>query len=131
MSTIYFRIPLFSYFLIVPYRKIRHRGLTPEWVRWTVTGPSPAEGCFLMAGSFISGWACASPTLPGMMPFRVAFSTAPDPQRSGRVDILTHPYTTAACAAGVVTVTVGRDSLRCRCRGNRTTRQLALDCECN
>ena len=49
--------------------------------------------------------ACASPTLPGTMPFRVAISTAPDPQGSGRVDIHTHPYTTAACAAGVVTGT--------------------------
>ena len=35
-------------------------------------------------------------------------STAPDPQGSSRVDILTHPYTTAAYAARVVTVTAGR-----------------------
>ena len=34
----------------------------------------------------------------------VIVPTAPDPQGSGRVDILTHPYTTAACcAAGVAT----------------------------
>ena len=32
-----------------------------------------------------------------------SMSTAPDPQWSGRVDILTHPYTAAAYASGVVT----------------------------
>ena len=46
------------------------------------------------------------------MTFRVAISTEPDPQGTGRVDIHTHPYTTAACAAGVVTKTTDRDSLR-------------------
>ena len=48
-----------------------------------------------------------------MMPFRVAVSSAPDPQVSSRVDILTltHPYTTAARAAGVVTGT-GTDITR-------------------
>ena len=34
----------------------------------------------------------------------------PDPQGTGQVDMLTHPYTTIACAAGVVTGTAGRDS---------------------
>ena len=79
--------------------------------------------------------------------FRVAISTAPDPQGSSRVDILKHPYTTAACAAGVtaacaagvtvacaagvVTVTTRRDSSRCRYHGNRRTHQLELDCRCN
>ena len=66
-----------------------------------------------------------------MMPFRVAISTAPNPQGSGRVDILKHPYTTAVCAAGVVTGTADRDSSRYRYNGNRRTRQLALDCACN
>ena len=61
----------------------------------------------------------------------LAIFTAPDPQGSGRVDIFTHPYTTAARAAGVVTRTAGRDSSRYRFRGNGRTRQLALDCECN
>ena len=46
--------------------------------------------------------------------FRVAISTASDPQGAGRVDILTHPYTTTACAAGAVTRTAGRDSSRYR-----------------
>ena len=50
--------------------------------------PHYPEGC-------LSGW---------------LISTAPDPQGPSRVDILTHPYTTAACAAGVVTATAGRDS---------------------
>ena len=45
-------------------------------------------------------------------------STAPHPQGSGRVDILTYPYTTAACAAGVVTVTASRGSSRWRYHGN-------------
>ena len=67
----------------------------------------------------------------GKMPFRVAISTAPDPHGSGRVDILTHPYKTAACAAGVGTGTADRDSSRYRYSGNRRTRQLALDCEGN
>ena len=31
------------------------RGPTPEWVGWTVTGPSPAEGFFIMARGFVSG----------------------------------------------------------------------------
>ena len=66
------------------------------------------------------------------MAFRVASPTAPDPQGTGRVDILTHPYTTIAYAAGVVvTGTAGRDSSRCRYSGIRRTRQLALDCEDN
>ena len=72
-----------------------------------------------------------SPTLPEKMPFRVAISTAPDHHGSGRVDILTHPYKTAACAAGVGTGTADRDSSRYRYSGNRRTRQLALDCEGN
>ena len=45
---------------------------------------------------------------------------------TGRVDILTHPYTTAACAAGVVTKTTDRDSLRYTYNGTRRVRQLAL-----
>ena len=76
-----------------------------------------------MAGDFVSGRACAKPTLPRTIPFRVAISTAPDPQGLGRVDILKHPYTTIAYAAGIVTGTAGRDSLRNRYRGNRRTRQ--------
>ena len=82
-----------------------------------------------MAGGFVSGRACESPTLPGTMLLRVAISNAPDPQGSGRVDIITHPYTMAACPAGVVTGTAGWDSSRCRYHGNRRTRQLALDYE--
>ena len=38
--------------------------------------------------------------------------------RSETVTVLTHPYTTAACTAGVVTVTADRGSSRCRCHGN-------------
>ena len=65
------------------------------------------------------------------MPFRVAISTEPDPQGTGRVDIITHPYTTIACAAGVVTRTADRDSSRYRYSGIRKTRQLALGSEGN
>ena len=46
--------------------------------------------------------------------FRVAISTAPDPQGSGRVGVLTHLHTKAACTARVVTGTAGSDSSRCR-----------------
>ena len=31
------------------------RGPTPAWMGWTVNGPSPASGCFLMAGGVVSG----------------------------------------------------------------------------
>ena len=65
------------------------------------------------------------------MTFRVAISTETDPQGTGRVDIHTHPYTTAACAAGVVTKTTDRDSLRYTYDGTRRLRQLALGCESN
>ena len=44
----------------------------------------------------------------------MAISTAPDPQGSGRVDVLTHPYTTAARATGLATGTADRDSSRWR-----------------
>ena len=72
------------------------------------------------------------PQRSGMMAFRVAInSTAPETQGSGRVDKLTHPCTPAACAAGVVTGTAGRDSSRYRSLGNCRTRHLTLDCECN
>ena len=54
-----------------------------------------------------------------------------NPQGTGRVDIHTHPYTTAACAAGVVTKTTDRDSLRYTYNGPRRVRQLALGCESN
>ena len=47
---------------------------------------------------------------------------------TGRVDIHRHPYTTAACAAGVVTKTTDRDSLRFTYNGTRRVRQLALGC---
>ena len=47
------------------------------------------------------------------------------------VDIHTHPYTTAACAAGVVTKTTDRDSVRYTYNGTRRVRQLALGCESN
>ena len=50
---------------------------------------------------------------------------------TGRVDIHTHPYTTAACAAGVVTKTTDRDSLRYTYNGTRRVSQLALGCESN
>ena len=71
-------------------------------------------------------------SLPGKMTFRVAISTETDPQGTGRVDIHTHPYTTAACAAaGVVTKTTDRDSLRYTYDGTRRVRQLALGCESN
>ena len=46
-----------------------------------------------------------------------------------QVDIHTHPYITAACAAGVVTKTTDRDSLRYTYNGTRRVRQLALGCE--
>ena len=49
------------------------------------------------------------PTLPGMMPFRMSISTAPHPQGTGRVGLLTHPYKIIACAAAVVTGSAGRD----------------------
>ena len=45
------------------------------------------------------------------------------------VNIHTHPYTTAACAAGVVTKTTDRDSLRYTYNGTPRVRQLALGCE--
>ena len=32
-----------------------YRRPTPQWVGWTVTGPSPPSGCVLVAGSFVSG----------------------------------------------------------------------------
>ena len=64
---------------------------------WTKSGGRPSP----MAGGFVSGLACASPTQPGNMTFRVAISTEPDPQGTGGVDIHPDPYTTAACAAGV------------------------------
>ena len=65
------------------------------------------------------------------MTFRVAIPTEPDPQGTGRVDIHTHPYTTAACAAGVVTKNTDRDSSRYTYNGTRRVRQLALGCESN
>ena len=46
-------------------------------------------------------------------------------------DIHTHPYTTAACAAGVVTKTTDRDSLRYTYNGTQRVRQLVLGCESN
>ena len=58
-------------------------------------------------------------------------STATEPHGSGRVDVLTHPKTTVACTAGVVTGTADRDSSRYRFSGNRRTRQLALSYEGN
>ena len=76
-------------------------------------------------------YAFGDPTLPGKMTFRVAISTERDPQGTGWADIHTHPYTTAASAAGVVTKNTDRDSLRYPYRGIRRVRQLALDCESN
>ena len=32
------------------------RAPTPKWVGWAVTGSSPADGRFLTAGGFVSGW---------------------------------------------------------------------------
>ena len=61
------------------------------------------------------------------MPFRVAISTAPDPQGSGWFNTLTLPYTTASCAAG----NAGRDSSRYRYHGNSRKCELTLDYECN
>ena len=46
------------------------------------------------------------------------YLTVLDPQGSSRPDIPTRPETAAACAAGVVTVTAGRDGSRCRYHGN-------------
>ena len=92
---------------------------------WTKSGGRPSP----MARGFVSGWACASPTLPGKMTFWVSIFTEPDPQGTGRVDIHTHPYTTVACAAGVVTKTTDRDSLRYTYDGTRRVCQLALGCE--
>lgn len=51
---------------------------------WT---QSPVGRCVLIAGGFISGGACAGRSLFGGVFFRVAASTAPDPQgsiKSGR-----------------------------------------------
>ena len=56
----------------------------------------------------------------------MAISTEPDPQGTSRVDIHTYAYTTAACAAGVVTRTTDRDSSRYPYSGIRRVRQLAL-----
>ena len=70
-------------------------------------------------------------TLPGKMTFRIAISTEPDPQGTGRVDIHTHPYTTAACVAGVKTKTTDRVSSRYHYSGIRRVRQLALGRESN
>ena len=46
---------------------------------------------------------------------------------------MAHPYTRAACAAGVVTKNTDRNSLRYSCtyNGIRKVRQLALGCESN
>ena len=44
---------IYIYEFLATYDKVR--GPTPEWGGWTVTGSSPAEGCFLMAGVFDSG----------------------------------------------------------------------------
>ena len=46
--------------------------------------------------------------------FQLAISTEPDPQGTGRVDIHTHPCTTAACIVRVVTRTADGDSSRYR-----------------
>ena len=58
-------------------------------------------------------------------------ATETDPQGTGWVDIHTHPYTPAACAAGVVTKTTDKDSLRYTYDGTRRVRQLALGRESN
>ena len=63
----------------------------------------------------VSAWAYHTP--PRMMPFRMVTSTAPDSEASGPVNILTRPYTTAACAAGVKMKTAGRGSSRYRHHG--------------
>ena len=63
------------------------------------------------------------------MTLRVSISTETDPHGTGRVDIHTHPYTTAACAAGVVTKTTDTDSLRYTYNGTRRVRQLSLGFE--
>ena len=91
----------------------------------------PAEGHLPWPGVLLVGEIAQSPTLPGKMTFRVAISTETDPQGTGRVDIHTHPYTTAACAAWVVTKTTDRDSSRYTYNGTRRVRQLALGCESN
>ena len=75
-----------------------------------------------MARGFASGWSGAPPTLLGTMAFRVVTFSAPDPEGSGWVDMLTHPHrkpdcAAAACAAGVATVTAGKDSSRCPYHG--------------
>ena len=44
------------------------RGPTPDWLGWTVTGPSPAEGHLPWPGVVL------------VMTFRVAIFTEPDPQ---------------------------------------------------
>ena len=67
---------------------------------------------------------------------RVDFTAHPENtaiafQGTGRVDIRTHPYTTAACASGNVTKTTDRDSSRYTYNGIRRMRQLALGCESN
>ena len=66
-----------------------------------------------------------------LLPQQRSIFTEPDPQETGRVDIHTHPHTTAACAAEVVTKTTDSDSLRYNYNGTRRVRQLAVGCESN
>ena len=93
---------------------------------WTKSGGRPFShwpGVLLVVGELAQG---PHYVVPGKMPFRVAISTEPDPQGTGPVDIHAHPYTTIACAAGVVTRTTDRVSSRYHCSGIRRVRQLAL-----
>ena len=93
---------------------------------WTATAPSPALGCYLLAGGGCSGVSLRKPHTTRKDDFPDGYTYPPhlmprdpDPQGSSRVDMLTHPHTTADCVAGVVTVTAGMDSWGCcRYHGN-------------
>ena len=69
-------------------------------------------------------------TRKGDVPDSYGVSAVLDPQGSGRVDMLTHPYTVAACAAGVECrrPPVGTARAVATTEAERA-RQLALDCE--
>ena len=80
---------------------------TPEWVGWTVTGASPALSRLFSHGRGFCWWLSLrkSHTIRNdAVPGGYRISTAPNSQGSSPVDLLMHPNTTAACAAGVVVV---------------------------
>ena len=76
------------------------RGPTPQWVGWTVTGPSLAGRLHSLGFCW---WVSSrkSHTTRRRGHLRMAMSTVPDPSRSGRIDMLTSPV--AAALADVAT----------------------------